>query len=114
MWYMDDRSKLGWKEAYEYMLNHYIEKLNFHAKAYLESPAGIRFKNTVEKNRRGNKTLPVLDVKSLREFEGTDGIAWNTSQVYDFFSILGEISITTECEMLVFHAYLAQLIQLVR
>lgn len=111
---MNDRYKLGWKEAYEYMLNHYIEKLNFHAKAYLESLADIRFKNIIEKNHKDNKILSVLDVKNLREFKETKEITWNTSQMYDVFSILGEISIITKYEMLIFHGYLAQLIRLGR
>ena len=87
---------------YEYMVNHYVERIKHYAKSYLESPAGIRFKAAIEKNRRSNKALPTLNCDILREFEGAEGIKWSGPQVFDIFSILSGVTMTTEYETKVY------------
>ena len=109
-WHEDERYKLAWKKKYDEMVTHYTQKVVKYGKAYLESPAGIRFKSTVEKCRKSRGLRPVLNITILQEFEGERGIEWGISQVHDIFDILEVITDPTEFESTVYHESLTALI----
>jgi len=95
-WHQDERYKVAWKECYDCMVNHYVEKVKYYGDKFLESPAGILFQERLKQIRGGKKTAPNLDVSAIREFEGAEGIAWTSAQAYDIFSILSEVTTTSE------------------
>ena len=75
------------------MINHYVEKVKYYEGKFLESLAGILWD--------GKKITSLLDVMTIHEFEGAEGIVWIVAQADEIFSIFSDVTTTSEVIALV-------------
>jgi hypothetical protein len=85
-----------WLDSLSQLSNAFEAKVQFLAKAYLESPAGKIFQAHVEKSRSAaHSALPDLTIDKLKTYGGADGIKWSIQTIFDFYSILDNVADTT-------------------
>jgi hypothetical protein len=95
-WYESADYVQIWKLEHDRVVNHYINKVQSYGTLFLSSEAGKKFLKTTQRCRKTKHALPTLDVAALSEFEGAKGIEWSYAEVYDIFSILGDVADTIE------------------
>jgi len=77
-----------WNVVYD----HYVEAIKKHANAFLESPAGVRFKQHLAKSKRAKHAATELSSITLCKFEGLDGINWGTPELSEFWQALCQVA----------------------
>jgi hypothetical protein len=93
-WSKDQKYLHIWRAKYTEMLDYYVDIVNKYTQVYMKSPAGVAFHGQAAKCRKKKKSLPILDENTLREFEGEKGMSWGIAQVWDFWRILGTVSMS--------------------
>jgi hypothetical protein len=87
-----------WREEYKTMVNFYVQKVKHYGNLYMNSPAGIALKATLDKSRKRHGALPSVNEQTILKYAGLAGLRWNISDVADFFEILAEFTATTSFE----------------
>lgn len=90
--------RLAWRQAYDNMMKFYMNKVMYYGDKFMESPAGIALKTTLDKSRKRHGALPAVNDETILRFAGADGLCWTLREVTDFYQILSEFTTTTVCE----------------
>jgi len=77
------------------MMKFYVNKVMYYRDKFIESPAGIALKATLDKSRKRHGALPAINEETILKFQATDGLHWTLCEVADFFQILSEFTTTT-------------------
>jgi hypothetical protein len=94
-WHEDDVFRTEWRRAHDGMVDWYVQKLQYYGEMFMQSPAGQRYKETVSKKREQKRALPEANVAMLRSYEGVPGISWGIAEIYDFFKLLDQLTLTS-------------------
>ena len=94
-WHVSGEFRLVWREAYDNMMKFYVNKVMFYADKFIESPAGIALKKTLDKSRKRHGALPAVNEETILKYQGAEGLKWTLCEVADFFKILSEFTTTT-------------------
>ena len=97
-WHQDDAYGLVWSSEYEQMVSHYVERITDVVDRWLETPAGLKLVQKLEKGRISHSTLPFMRAETIGEYEGCAGLPWGVHEVYQIFDILSEICETIKLE----------------
>ena len=105
--FQDEEYVSAWDEAYTGVFNHYIERVRYYAKVWLDTRAGKHFKETLIAAKTKGKKLPSLEFEAFRSFGNAKGMDWSLPQIADFFSVLQEYSDTAQAEHSVITRFLS-------
>jgi len=94
-WHDSEEFRLVWRQAYDNMMKFYVNKVMYYGDKFMESPAGIALKTTLDKSRKRHGALPAVNEETLLKYQGADGLSWTLCEVADFFQILSEYTTTT-------------------
>ena len=97
-WYLNPEYQFVWHEQYSRVVRFYVEKTMEYTQKFMESPAGKVLENSVLHSWKRRSAKPLIDEGSLKSFEGAEGINWTMEDIFDFFSILTEVSSSTSFE----------------
>jgi len=73
----------------------YVNKVIYYGDKFMELPAGVALKVTLDKSHRWHGVLPAVNKETILKFQTADGFHWTICEVADFFQILFEFITTT-------------------
>jgi hypothetical protein len=64
-WHDSEEFRLVWRQAYDNMMKFYVNKVMYYGDKFMESPAGIALKTTLDKSRKRHGALPAVNEETL-------------------------------------------------
>src|SRR5438477_10615152 len=95
-WHDSGEFRLVWHQVYDNMMKFYVNKVMYYGDKFIESPAGIALKATLDKSHKRHGALPPVNKETILKFQATDGLRWTLCEVANFFQILSKFTTTTK------------------
>ena len=86
--------KTVWQKEYDQVIQTYVKKVQSFTEKFLETPAGKALQNSVEASKKRRTIRPMIDESTLASFHGEKGVQLEVNEIYEFFSLLSDVTET--------------------